>query len=172
MVEVMISGSVLVIGCLGLSAAITNSGRLAQLNRERMIAHQAARAKLEEIENATFTQAFALYNASTADDPAGIGTAPGPNFAVTGLTAIAGDPDGLPGQVLFPTVGGKGLQLTENAADARWNMPRDLNGDGVVSVGAMGGNYVVLPVRVIVHWRGAAGNSSLQLDTVLLDRSH
>jgi len=170
LIEVIISSAVLVIGCLGLSAAITSSARLMELNRERGLAHEAARAELETLENSTFGDVFARFNATTADDPVGI-TSPGRNFAVAGLNAVRGDPDGLPGEVVFPTLGDLGLQLTEAYADARFRMPGDLNGDGIAKAGAMTGVYSVLPVRVRVRWRGPTGNSTLELDNVLLDRS-
>ena len=170
LIEVVISSAVLVIGCLGLSAAITSSSRLMELNRERALAHEAARSQLEAIENATFGQAFARFNATAADDPAGV-TSPGRNFAVPGLNAVRGDADGLPGEIIFPTVGGLGTQLCETFADARFRMPGDLNGDGLAKAGAMTGSYSVLPVRVRVRWRGPTGNSTLELDTVLMDRT-
>ncbi|MBK7643861.1 MAG: prepilin-type N-terminal cleavage/methylation domain-containing protein [Planctomycetes bacterium] len=171
LIEVIASATILVIGCLGLSAAITSSGRLSELTRERMLAHEAARAQMEQLENADFGGSFALYNSSKADDPSGPGTAPGPNFAVVGLNTQRDDADGFVGEVVFPTLGGLGQQLSENLFDSHIGMPRDLNGDGVVGAGAMTGAYVVLPVRVIVRWRGPAGNSSLEIDNVLMDRT-
>jgi hypothetical protein len=170
-IEVIVSSAVLVIGCLGLASAVTSGARLMELNRERALAHEGARAELEVLENADFDQVFALFNASQADDPAGAGTAPGRDFAVAGLNARGNDADGLPGEVIFPTVGDNGLQLDESYVDGRWGMPRDLSGDGIASAGALVGNYVVLPVRVRVRWRGPSGNSTLEIDTVLLDRS-
>lgn len=163
---------VLVIGCLGLSAAITSSSQLAELNGQRMRAHQAARARLEELENASFTQVFALYDHSGADDPAGAGTAPGPNFAVAGLNAAGDDADGLPGEVIFPTVDNLGLQLCETSNDARLGMPRDLDASGAINAGALSGAPVILPVRVRVRWRGPCGLATLDLETVLVDRSN
>jgi len=171
LIEVVASTAVLVIGCLGVSSAITSSSRLMELNRERTLAHEAARAQMELLENATFAQVFALYNATKADDPGGAGTGPGPNFAVAGLNAQRNDADGLPGEIIFPTVGGLGLQLTENLVDRRLRMPSDLNGDGLISAGAMIGSYSVLPVRVRVRWRGPSGNSVLEIDNVLMDRT-
>ena len=170
LVEVLVAAVVLVIGCLGLSAAISNSAQLLELNRERRLAHQAARAKLEEIASASFSEAFALYNPGRADDP--VGGAPGAGFQVEGLAAVAGDTDGLPGEVVFPTVGGLGLQLTESFVDGRWGMPRDLNADSGVSAGALAGPYTILPVRVRIRWRGATGERTLELDAALLDHAH
>ena len=170
LVEVIVAATVLVIGCLGLSGAITSSARLMELNRERGLAHEAARAQLELLENTAFAEVFARFNATAADDPAA-GSSPGRNFAVAGLNSVRGDADGLPGEVIFPTVGNLGLQLTEAYADARFRMPGDLNGDGVTKAGAMTGAYTVLPVRVRVRWRGPTGNSTLDLDTVLMDRT-
>lgn len=172
LVEVIVATAVLVIGCLGLSSAITSGARLMDLNRERTLAHEAARAQMETLECATFGQVFSLYNTTKADDPGGAGSGPGPNFAIAGLNAQRGDADGLPGQIVFPTLGGFGSQLAENVVDARLRMPSDLNGDGNISAGVMAGSYTVLPVRVRVAWRGVSGNSVLEIDNVLLDRTH
>ena len=35
----------------------------------------------------------------------------------------------------------------------------------------MTGSYSVLPVRVRVRWRGPSGNSVLEIDNVLMDRT-
>ena len=172
LVELVIASVVLVIGCLGLSAAITSSSQLAQLNGQRMQAHQAARAKLEELESASFTQVFALYDREPADDPLGAGTAPGAAFAVAGLNAAVDDADGLVGEVIFPTVGDLGLQLCETSTDTRLGMPRDLDASGAINPGALSGAPVILPVRVRVRWHGPCGNATLDLETVLLDRSN
>jgi hypothetical protein len=168
----MISASILVIGILSLLASVVASLRLVVVNREVAIAHQAARAMCERMQATNFAQIFATYNTDPADDPGGAGVAPGANFAVAGLRAQKGDPDGLPGQIEFPTVptGGTGVALCESVVDAGLGMPRDLSGDGGVSAGALVGSYMILPVRVRVRWRGIGGNNSLQITTLLISR--
>lgn len=172
MVEIMVSASILVIGVLSLVASVVASLHLVVVNREVALAHQAARGMCERMQDTNFAQIFATYDTDPADDPGGAGTAPGAGFAVVGLNAEKGDPDGLPGLIEFPTVstGGTGVALSETFDDPGLGMPRDLSGDGLASAGALAGNYLILPVRVRVRWRGIGGNHSLQLTTLLIAR--
>ena len=62
-------------------------------------------------------------------------------------------------------------ELREDVADAGLGMPRDLDGDGFVEPGVnVAGEYVVLPVRVLIEWRGVSGDRSVQLETMLCTR--
>ena len=169
LVEITIATSLLVVGCLGLLGSAVGSVRLLSVNRERARAHAAAHTLLERLESANFSLLFANYNHDPTDDPAGAGSSPGANFAVVGLTAQKGDADGLPGEIRFPTVGGAGLQLSEAVVDPRWGMPRDLDGDGAETGGALAGAYVILPVRIRIAWRGVGGNQVLEIDDLLVD---
>ena len=54
--------------------------------------------------------------------------------------------------------------------DPALGMPSDLNGDGVISAGTLGGGYLMLPVRVRVTWRGVGGSRELQLVSLLIQR--
>ena len=78
-----------------------------------------------------------------------------------------GDADGLAGQVIFPTRVGFPGALREDVVDAKLGMPRDLDGDGVIDTANHAGNYRLLPVIVRVRWRGATGNASAELRTML-----
>jgi hypothetical protein len=110
---------------------------------------------------------FADFNADAGDDPGGVGTSPGSGFAVQGLDAQAGDPDGFVGRVIFPvTVGDPGV-LAEDHVDAGFGMPMDLNSDGVIDKADHAGNYRLLPVRVRVEWSGPAGDRFVELDSLL-----
>lgn len=169
--EVMVAAAVLVIGVLGMLSSVVSGTRLVNANRETSLAHQAARAKCEEIQDVTFAQVFATFNTDKADDPGGAGTAPGANFSVAGLTPALNDADGFVGQIQFPTVpNGAGVALCEKVVDAGMGMPRDLNGDGLVSAGAMPGTYLLLPVRIRVSWRGSAGTRSLTFEDLMIAR--
>ena len=53
--------------------------------------------------------------------------------------------------------------------DASLGMPRDLNGDGVIDSEDHAGDYVLLPVKVRVNWRGITGDRSFEVCTVLLN---
>src|SRR4029077_3113943 len=105
------------------------------------------------------------------DDPGGPATAPGANFAVTGLSTVPGDADGMVGEYIFPTelVGGV-AQLREDVVDARFGMPRDPDGDGDVDSIDHSGNYRILPVRVRLRWKGMNGVRVLELESILCSR--
>ena len=118
-----------------------------------------------------FREVFACYNADPGDDLGLTIAARGPNFTVVGLDVQTGDPDGFCGRVLFPSVAPGGAEeLREDFVDAGLNMPRDLNGDGMVDALDHGDDYVLLPVRVRVEWRGISGPRQIELETMLSAR--
>ena len=53
--------------------------------------------------------------------------------------------------------------LREDSADESLGMPRDLDGDKLVDSANHAADYVVLPVRVCIEWKGATGDMSLDL---------
>ncbi|MBK7874268.1 MAG: prepilin-type N-terminal cleavage/methylation domain-containing protein [Planctomycetes bacterium] len=167
LIEVLCALTILMLSVLGFAQAITASARNAQSTKERTLATQAARRMLEEIEANVFAEAFWRYNDFANDDPGGVGTAQGSRFAVPGLALQAGDADGFAGEIVFPTRVGLPGALREDVGDERLGMPRDLNGDGVIDTLNHGGNYRILPVLVRVRWRGAAGDSVVELRTLL-----
>jgi type II secretory pathway pseudopilin PulG len=169
MIEVMVAMSVLVVGLLAYTRTVASAAIAARTTRETALATQAAWRVIETMRaQANFNQVFAMYDTTTADDPGGGVVSPGANFAVPGLRPVAGDADGMPGEIVFPTmtVGGA-LQLREDVANAKLGTPRDLNGDGVVDANNHAANYQLLPVLVRVRWRGAAGNNLIELPTML-----
>jgi hypothetical protein len=168
-VEVTVMATILVVGVLGMVGAVIAGVRLVAVNREMAVAHEAARAVIERMQDTPFASVYATFNADPADDPGGAGTAPGPRFSVPGMTLQANDPDGFVGDIVFPdTAVGGVTALNESVVDARWGMPRDLNGDGVITAGALPGAYMILPVRVRLQWRGIGGNRSIELDHVFI----
>ncbi|MBI5364976.1 MAG: hypothetical protein HZA53_17495 [Planctomycetes bacterium] len=173
MVEITVAASVLVIGALGMVTSVAASLRLVDANRESMVAHQAARGLAEQMQNLTFAQVFATYNANAADDPGGAGRAPGATFDVGGLRVPTAHGGGVAaatrvGAIEFPTLA-SGV-LSESVVDARLGMPRDLNGDGVITNGAMPGSYLLLPVRIRLRWQGAGGTHTMTVETLLVNR--
>lgn len=159
----------LVIAIGGLSSAVVSSIHLSRTNEQTAIADDAARRMVAELKTAGFADIFATFNADPNDDPRGPGSAPGPNFAVRGLTPLPEDPDGFVGEIQFPTgVLGGGLALDETIVDPSLGLPRDLNADGdqldLVQTG-----YIVLPVVVRIQWKGAAGRRWIELRTVVTE---
>ena len=171
LIEVTIAAAVLVIGVLGMVGSIAASLKLVGTNKETVLAHQAARGLVERMQNVTFAQVFATYNGNAADDPSGASTAPGTRFDVTGLAPlpVAAGQTARAGTITFPTIAGTNT-LSESVVDAELGMPRDLNGDGVITNGAMPGSYLILPVRIQVRWRGNGGDRSISLVTLLMNR--
>ena len=100
--EIMIASSLMVVGVAALSGSILSGTRLSNNKQESADAHNGIRAILETLQGEDFADVYARYNADPADDPGGAGTAPGQNFAVPGLNALAGDADGFVGQITFP----------------------------------------------------------------------
>jgi hypothetical protein len=169
LVEVMVAMSVLVVGLLAYCRAVVSAAIAARTTRETTLATEAAWRVVEQMRAAqNFNQVFAMYNTTTADDPGACVVSPGANFAVPGLQAVVGDPDGFPGEIVFPTTVVAGApQLREDVVNAKLGMPRDLNGDGVVDANNHAGNYQLLPVLVRVRWRGVGGNGLVELPTML-----
>jgi hypothetical protein len=168
LIEVLAGTVLLVFGALTLIRALIQTTDLTRTNRETAAALRAAELQLETLRCEDFAQIFALYNASAADDPAG-GAAPGPGFAVAGLRVRDGDADGVVGRIEMPAVpdGLGGLQLREDVDDASLGMPRDLNGDGAIDGLDHSADYVLLPVRARIEWRGVGTSHSPSLQTLV-----
>lgn len=166
--EVTIASAVLVTGVVAYLQAMVLIGRAQQHTREVGRATQAARQVIESIEAEAFPEAFRRYNGEPTDDPGGAGTAPGKNFDVFGLSARAGDLDGLPGEVIFPSPTAQPGELREDFVDARLGMPRDLSGDGAIDgTTNYATNYRILPVRVRVVWVSPSGPGRVELRTLI-----
>lgn len=167
MLELMIALTLLVSALLGYSQAILTATASSAGVREEDQAAQAVRSVVQTLKSASFIEAFSLFNAYPNDDPGGLGTAPSANFAVPGLHSAPGDPDGQPGEIIFPTAANAPSILRENIPDPRFGTPRDLNGDGVIDGANHAGNYILLPVVVRVRWAGAAGVSTFEAKTLV-----
>jgi hypothetical protein len=171
LLDVMVAGLVLVIAVVGTSGAMLSAMALQRGESECSVARQAARRTIEELQGVPFSEVFRCYN-SVAGDNAGLTVAArGPNFTVLGLTPDPADADGQCGRVMFPsTVAGGVESLLENFVDDDLGMPFDLNNDGAIDAANHAGDYVVLPVRVRVQWRGLAGPMHYDLSTILSSR--
>jgi type II secretory pathway pseudopilin PulG len=153
LLDVTIAATLLAVAITSLLSLIISAVRLSRVNHETALATQAAQRTIEQIQAAGFENIFATFN-------------PNAGFAVVGLTPQRGDADGLVGLIQFPTVG---AQLREDVVDTGLGMPRDLDGDGGTDAADHAGDYVVLPVRVRVAWRGVSGDRELDLTTMLMD---
>lgn len=168
LLELALCLTLLVSGITAIARLTLGVRRSAEVARESELATQAAKAMLERVQAEAFAQAFRSFNASGADDPSGPNTAPGANFAVPGLRPVPGDPDGRPGQVVFPTNPADPTQLREDVVDTKLGMPHDLNGDGVIDAANHATDYKLLPVLVRVRWQAPDGSiATVELKTML-----
>jgi hypothetical protein len=164
---VLVGFSVMLVGLAGFVKVIVSSMEASRGTHDAARAKEAARGMLETLAAQDFDTLFETYNEDPTDDPGGNGTAPGADFAVDGLSVQTSDVDGLVGEILFPTKDGAPGVLREDQPAVRFGTPRDLNGDGAVDDADHSDDYELLPVAVRVSWRGAAGNNSLEMKTVL-----
>lgn len=150
---------------------LAETSKQRSINRERAEAVAEIRNVIEDLRNQNFQRVYSLYNADPGDDPGGAGTAPGNRFAVARLSPTDDSPDGLHGEIFFPTFVDpiEGLQLRENLANKALGMPRDLNGDSIIDGADHSGDYFFLPVRIVVDWDGKAGPHTVQLHTQLCE---
>jgi prepilin-type N-terminal cleavage/methylation domain-containing protein len=164
LIEVTISMAVMTIAMAMFSGVITTTTRIGSEKRLASVASHAARSQLERLRCQPFAQVWRLYNESSADDPAGAGTGPGPHFEVPGLKPLKGDADGFVGRVVLPHVG---TALLENAVDEGFGLPRDLNGDTLIDERDHAGDYAILPVMVELEWDTPLGPRRLEMHTML-----
>jgi type II secretory pathway pseudopilin PulG len=162
LVELMISLTVFVIGFGAVTTNLVTLRTLQRTDHETSRALEAARSMIERIRGDDFAAIYASYNEDPDDDPDGPGTAPGASFAVDGLDARPGDPDGAPGRIVMP---GDGRELREDALDVTLGMPRDLNADRAVDGSDHAGDYTFLPLRVRIEWTGITGARAIELVT-------
>ncbi len=171
LVETMVAAIVVGVAVMGAISAILSSVGVTRVNRDTAVARQAAQRRMEEIQSVPFQETFAAFNEDVGDDAALSVPAPGAGFAVPGLTPLEGDPDGMCGRITFPLgAGGAPGVLREDVVDPGLGMPLDLNLDAVLDGLDHSGDYVLLPVRVQVEWRGVTGRRRTELVTVLAAR--
>ncbi len=168
-VELMVGMTVLLVALLILSSVVSSMALQRAGNRETALAVAAVRDTLEDLLAEDFAQVFALYNSDPADDPGAAGSAPGQRFAVAGLDAAPDAPNGLQGEIVFPTALDPllGLQLREDVELRVLGMPRDLSGDNVVDERDHATGYFILPVQVRVRWIGPNGPRQYEMATQL-----
>jgi len=155
-----------------LSRSIGTAMTLTDVNRETLLAADAAREMLEVLQgDDDFPSLFARFNSDPDDDPGIAGSAPGNGFAVAGLDPADDDPDGLVGEILLPeTPGPTGIELHEDLDDEHLGMPRDLDASGDVDGANHEEDYELLPVLLRLRWKGATGVRVLELQTLVAER--
>lgn len=168
-VELSVVLVILLTAILIFSSTVSGISRQRTVNRETTLAVAAARNVLETLRAEEFAEVFALYNADPADDPGGAGIAPGPRFAVAGLEAAPDAPDGLQGEIVFPTAVDPvdGLELREDVELRVLGMPRDLSGDSIIDELDHAGDYFILPALVRIRWTGKSGLRQYEIATQL-----
>lgn len=157
-VETAVATTLLVIGVLGYVAAVTTGDRLMLHNREARRAYTAAQTVFAEMQARSIATVFQSYNDDTSDDPA---HAPGSTFTANGVGSCMGSASAGAGSVRFPS--NDGLTLRENMVDAALGMPRDLDGDGVISSAPLTGTPLILPVEVRVAWDSSGGPRTISI---------
>ncbi len=175
LLEIAFAMSLFLIGFMATSFQIVTDLQIVSSQREEVIAIKAAQGMLDQIidyqnlQSTLFSQTFQAYNGFTGDDPV---TVFGSGFAVNGLQVQAGDADGFAGRIRFPVDPNNAAILREDIPDGILGMPRDLNGDGGTDGNDHSGDYVILPVSVIVEWRSIdkGRNRSVELPTIIVAR--
>jgi len=158
----MVGLLILVVALSSALGSVSSFMVLEDSNRETALAYTAAQRVLEDMQGTHYREVFRRYNSTAADDLPG---SPGPDFAVLGLDPQLGDADGMPGRIDLPEFA-PGV-LREDVTNADFGLPRDLNGDGDSDSNDHALDYVQLPLRVTVQWRGRSGNRIVELQTVM-----
>ncbi len=166
LLELTVTLVVLLFAVGGTLGSISSFVVLGDSARETSAAYTAAQGVLEGMRTQTFSELFARYNGSSADDPAA-DWSPGAGFAVAELQLRSNDADGFVGEVLFPVAAGAPTVLREDLQAPEFGLTRDLDGDEATDANDRSGDYQLLPVVVRVQWRGKSGNRLIELATVL-----
>jgi hypothetical protein len=167
-IEILLAISVLMTGLLAYTRSLAISASLEEDNKETALAIAGAQKVVEDLNGTPFDEVFAAFNETQDDDGLVTGTVFGDDFAVAGLEPLPGDADGLPGEVVFPSLDNGGvLELREDMVMAELGMPQDLDLDGAVDGLDHAGDYRVLPVIVRVRWRHEANDRVFEIRTML-----
>lgn len=168
LVEIMAALMILSVAVYILTSTVMATVSHSVVRGERERAVEAAMNMVEGIRALPQQDVFALFNGEPGDDPYGAGTGPGRHFEVPSLNPIVDD-KGVPrpvGTVLLP---GTGSELIETATQPEFGLPRDLDGNLIVSGGNVANRYIVLPLIVRVEWESRLGPRKFELPTMLAD---
>jgi type II secretory pathway pseudopilin PulG len=172
LVELMIALVVFAIAMIALFSLIVSSSQVQQETREKALAYNTARLKIEEMRNATFAEVFMRYNAVNDALPAVTGQPvdagnrgptntrePGEWFPIEGLNTVTSLGDSMVGKIDFPVVNNNLAEdITSPTSDpdleTQLGLPKDLNRNATSNETNVSTNYKILPVRVRVRWLG------------------
>jgi Tfp pilus assembly protein PilV len=147
--EAAVSLSVLAVALLSLWGTVVYCSRSNVVAEQKKRAVNAAQAKIEEMRSHPFATLLADYAP---------GGTPGDVFTVAGLDdSIAG----AEGRVTFTVDESRALGTDGEP------LPLDLNGDGDATDPDVSGEYLLLPVRVTIQWKGPLGIQRVDLRTLL-----
>jgi len=158
LVELMVVFTIMTIALSMFSRTLTSASRLDPLSREKSAAANSAQNIIETMRGYEFQTAFASFNLSGADDPGGIGTAPGNFFDVDGLSPIM--PGARVGEIIFCDFEGA---IREDTDFPEFGLPRDMNGDGIVDREDHTNDCIILPFKVVVQWNSRYGARKFEL---------
>lgn len=164
LMEVMVSVLILTVAVQILSSILSASISYTTMKEERGLAIQGAMNVIEEMHATPFPDIFVCFNQAPGDDPDGAGTAHGHQFDVPGLDPVDGQQ--FVGTIRMPEFRGT---FKETIEDDTLGMPRDVNGDFLLDDDDHADDYLILPVEVIVRWKGRYGDRSLSVGTQLAD---
>ena len=165
-VELLIASIILAVALMGIASSLIGSSNLQASNTDVGLATLVAREVVEEVRSMTIQDVYTLHNSDKTDDPGGVGTAPGPRFAVDGLPRLVDGREA--GEILFPIADSALCEKPRGAFDGEiW----DLNLDSTIVTSPVDISDVkILPVVVRVSWDGPNGEQSVELRTILSDR--
>lgn len=161
LVEVSVSITVLVLGVLGMLASVTTGDRLILENRETRQAFVAAQTMFAELQSQPIETVFQRYNGTKSDDPGGGTLSPGSTFTACGLARFTADSGEATGELRFPS--SNGTHLREDLDLPSLGMPRDLDGDGVISQTPLTKTPLILPVAITVRWQTSKGPREVEV---------
>ena len=165
--EIMIALVILAVAILMLMSLMLSSNRLQQNGREKSLAYNFARQKIEELRSYPVGEIYARFNSDAADNLSK--TDPGATFTVPGLNP----PDtGNQGEIFFPEEGGAISETLKDAAMSKTlGMPKDLNRNGTNTDTLASAAVKILPVLIRIRWETQGGKvNQLEVATLISDR--
>jgi type II secretory pathway pseudopilin PulG len=151
LIELAIATSILMIGIVSVLSASSQMHSLRKVNRERTLAQNALRSLTERMHASAHGFADEPDWATRLLATYGPNGSHGDTFAIEGLAPLEGQTD--VGRIVI----GTDETDTDAAFGADVGLPRDLNGDGDATDGDVSGNARLLPVILVLRWRGENG---------------